>query len=73
MYKAKQSEKLKGNTNAKKGEHASIVVRLPVALVDNLHKCIALEGEMTIDKSRIAEYAIDMLEKCTVAKINQAE
>ena len=73
MSKGKQSEKLKGNKNAKKGEHESIVVRIPVHLVDALHKCLILEGEFDPDNSRISEYALGILDRYVRKKIEYDE
>lgn len=73
MKKGQQSEKLKGNKNAKRGEHGSIVARLPVSLVDDLHKCLELEGEYSPDRARIVEYALGIIEGYTRGKIEHNE
>ena len=63
VRKGKQSTKLKGNTNAKRGKHASQVLRLPVELVDALYECLALDGELIAEEcpDRIREYALGIL------------
>ena len=53
---------LRGNTNAVKGEHDSLVVRLPVSVVDGLYECLRLDGELvTEDPQRIYEFALAIL------------
>jgi ABC-type phosphate transport system ATPase subunit len=73
MNKPDRSKKLKGNQYAKIGKVGSTTVRIPSRLMDTLHECMALEGEVTLDKSRIAEYAIDMLESYARTKIEHVE
>ena len=58
-----------GNQIAKKGEHKSFVLYIPVTLVDDLHRCLELEGEINPDNSRVAEYALVIIGGYTRTKI----
>lgn len=59
--KAKQSEKLRGNQNAKTSEHGSKVIRLSGVDVDLLYDFFASEGNIDpsmIDFAHAIHYAI---------------
>jgi len=60
----RKSEAMIGNTRAKRGVHESLVMRLPVVVVDGLHACLEAEdfpGEA--NKRDVLEYAIRVLIK----------
>lgn len=72
--KAKQSAKLKGNQNAKKGKHDSVVLRLPVHIVDVLYECLQLDGELIEeDDEKLKEYALSILSDHARRKVEQSE
>lgn len=72
--KAKQSAKLKGNQNARRGKHGSVVLRIPVHLVDALYDCLQRDGELIEeDDEKLKEFALAILSGYARGKVEQSE
>jgi hypothetical protein len=62
--KGKQSESLKGNQNARKSIHGSVVLRIPGAFVDAMHESMQKEGfTWDIEKADVLDYALTLMQR----------
>lgn len=73
MEKMSKSEQMIGNTRAKKGVHESLVLRLPVRLVDKIHECLEMDlgdspGREEFSKRDVLEYAMMVLDRHVMEK-----
>ena len=58
------SEQMKGNQNARKNKYDSVVLRIPGAFVESIHKCIQkerMDTDLPIARADVLEYALSAL------------
>ena len=62
QQKKSKSEQMIGNQRAKLGTHESMVMRLPVHVIDGLYACLESEEYPDPNKRDVLEFALNVLQ-----------